>query len=82
MQSELTEEVAITRGVRQGDYLSPLLFSIVMDKIVSYVKHLLGYRIRNEEINIVFYADDMAHIHIVDQRMIYRDFFVTFISVV
>ena len=34
--------------VRQGDYLSPLLFRIVMDKIVSYVNHLQGYRMGSE----------------------------------
>ena len=42
MQSEVTKKAAITRGVMQGDYLSPLLFSIVMDKIVSYVKHTIS----------------------------------------
>ena len=42
MQSELT--VTITRRVRQGDSLSQLLFSIVMDKNVRYMKHLQGYR--------------------------------------
>ena len=33
-QSELTEKVAITRGVREGDSLSPILFSIMIDKIL------------------------------------------------
>ena len=31
-----------------------------MDKIVSYVKHLQGYRMGNKGINIVCYADDIA----------------------
>ena len=39
VQRELTEKVAITKGVKQGDSLSPLFFRILMDKIVSYVKH-------------------------------------------
>ena len=50
----------MTRGVRPGDSPSPLLFSTVMDKIVSYVKLLQEYRMGSEEIHIVCYADDIA----------------------
>ena len=53
IQSELSEKVAIIRGARQRDYLNTLLFSIVIDKIVSYVKRLQGHRMGSEEINIV-----------------------------
>ena len=33
-----------------------------MDKIVNDVKHLQGYRMGSEDINIVCYADDIAPI--------------------
>ena len=37
---------------RQGDSLSPLLFSILMDKIVNYLENPQGYRMGND-INMV-----------------------------
>ena len=46
-----------------------------MDKIVSYMKHLQGYRMGSEEINIVWYADDIALIADTEddlQRLLYN----------
>ena len=46
-----------------------------MDKIVSCVKHLKGYRIVREEIHVVGYADDIALIADTEddlQRLLYN----------
>ena len=51
----------ITTGVRQGDSLSPTLFSIFINDLVSHLKEngpLL--KTGNIEINILLYADDMV----------------------
>ena len=51
----------ITTGVRQGDSLSPTLFSIFINDLVSHLKEngpLL--KMGNIEINMLLYADDMV----------------------
>jgi Reverse transcriptase (RNA-dependent DNA polymerase) len=49
----------VGRGIRQGDSLSPLLFNLIMDEIILQVKNLnRGYRMGEEIISIVCYADD------------------------
>lgn len=54
----LTEPIAVGRGIRQGDSLSPLLFNIIMDEVIRSVRTLKGYRMGNREIAILCYADD------------------------
>jgi hypothetical protein len=50
--------ITITNGVRQGDSLSPMLFNLIMDKIITNLPKELGYRMWNNLINIICYADD------------------------
>lgn len=59
INNQLTEEIDVDTGIRQGDSLSPLLFNLIMDKIIQNVKNTSsGYRLGSKEIQIVCYADD------------------------
>ena len=42
--SELSDNVPVTKGIRQRDSLSPILFSVVTDDIIKEIKHMRGYR--------------------------------------
>lgn len=54
-----TDKVKINLGVRQGDSLSPLLFNLIMDRIIHKVRRVnQGYRMGNELLKILCYADD------------------------
>lgn len=57
----LSEEIPIKAGVRQGDSLSSVLFSMIMDKIMQNVKRTgEGYWLGNTEMRMVCYADDVV----------------------
>jgi len=59
--SGLTKSITITQGIRQGDSLSPLLFSTVMDRIIQEVNTVQeGYRLGNSYVKILAYADDVV----------------------
>ena len=53
----MTEQFEITPGVKQGDPLSALLFSIVMDVIISKVEATGNISTRLKQ--ILAYADDI-----------------------
>lgn len=56
-----TKSIPTPGGIRQGDSLSPLLFNLLMDKIIEEVATLnMGYRMNNKPISMVCYADDAA----------------------
>jgi hypothetical protein len=50
--------ITITKGVRQADSLSPLLFSLIIYKIIANLPQELGYRMRNNPIHTICYTDD------------------------
>lgn len=58
--SKLSEDFEVKTGVKQGDSLSPVLFNIVINRIIQKVKLLqIGAQLESK-INIVAYADDIA----------------------
>ena len=54
----MTEQFEVTSGVKQGDPLSALLFSIVMDVIISRVEARGNISTRLKQIAV--YADDIT----------------------
>jgi len=67
----LTQEVPISTGIRQGDSLSPALFNLIMNEIIKD----RSYRTNKEEITILCYADDAVFISENEdqlQRLLYQ----------
>ena len=60
VENELGGWVPIQKGVRQGCVLSPDLFSLYIEKIMSTVQDLEGVQIGDMYINNLRYADDTA----------------------
>jgi endonuclease/exonuclease/phosphatase family metal-dependent hydrolase len=59
VNGELSNTIATSAGIRQGDSLSPFLFNLIMDRIIEEVVSLkVGYRLGKESISVVCYADD------------------------
>ena len=57
-----TEWFKVPCGVRQGDPLSPTLFSIVIDDLIQTLQSLnVGVDIGSDIISILCYADDIVH---------------------
>lgn len=61
----LSRSIRIKRGVRQGDPLSPLLFTLVIEALANYIRNhpdIKGIKIPgiDESIRISLYADDTA----------------------
>ena len=56
--NKTTREIECGGGIRQGDSLSPILFNLIMNKLIDSTKLLDGYRMGNNKINIICYADD------------------------
>ena len=60
-QNALTELFSCNKGMRQGDGLSPVLFSLSMDDLPQYFKESKspGVMLGNRTINCLMYSDDL-----------------------
>ena len=58
LEEELSDEIEIKRGVRQGCVLSPCLFNLYTEIIFRYVEQLRGVTVGGLNINNLRYADD------------------------
>ena len=57
---ERSQPIRVTRGVIQGDPLSTLLFSMVVNRILKRLPSEVWYTIRENKINGLAYADDIV----------------------
>lgn len=55
-------EIEVINGIRQGNSLGRLLFSLVMDELIKPVPKLRGYKMGDKEIKILWYADAVVRI--------------------
>jgi len=60
VDGDFSEALYPGRGVRQGDPLSPLLFNLVMNEILTEVPDYVGYGMLGHNINALAFADDLT----------------------
>ena len=53
------EGIKLTRGVKQGDPQSPLLFNLIIDELLSKLPSELGVRLKGSSCNALGFADDL-----------------------
>ena len=60
-QNTMTESSLCNKGIRQGDGLSPVLFSLFMNDLTEYfrVHNCPGVKSGNQSLNCLMYADDL-----------------------
>ena len=74
-EGKLERKIPVNQGIRQGDSLGQLLFNIVMNEIIIYLKVLQGYSLGDENVNMLCYADDATIVADNEdglQRLLYR----------
>jgi sorting nexin-29 len=59
VQSNLTEEFVINRGLRQGDALSTQLFNLILENAIRNNEINQGGSINNTTLQYLAYADDV-----------------------
>ena len=61
LNSYLTTSFNVTSGVRQGDTMSPILFSMFLNDLATGIKDLdCGVTINEHNLSILLYADDIV----------------------
>ena len=57
----LSSQHNISNGVKQGGYLSPNLFSVYVNNLITKLRNSnLGCRYGNEYMGVYYYADDIS----------------------
>jgi len=56
----ISKPVGVTTGLRQGDALSPVMFNLVLEKIVREMNISEGIELGQVKIGLIAYADDIA----------------------
>lgn len=56
---DITSKIPITRGVKQGDPLSPAIFNLVMDELLCSIPDAYGLTVFDQKVPLVAYADDL-----------------------
>ena len=57
----LSSQHTINNGVKQGGYLSPSLFSVYVNQLITTLRNInLGCRYGNEYMGVHCYADDIT----------------------
>ncbi|RLJ22878.1 hypothetical protein DJ031_00040 [bacterium endosymbiont of Escarpia laminata] len=60
VNGELSQEISVNRGVRQGDPLSPVLFNAVIDLALRHLDPSIGVPVGNEVLSCLAFADDLV----------------------
>lgn len=61
VRGKRSEEIVVNRGVRQGDPMSTIIFSLVTDRVLRSIPSSVGYHLdQSHLINAVAYADDIC----------------------
>ena len=60
-ESSSTETFSCNKGIKQGDGLSPVLFSLFMTDLPQYLRddHCRGVMLGSRSLNCLMYADDL-----------------------
>ena len=69
-----TQPFKLSRGVRQGDPLSPYLFILVLETLAINIRNDIkigGIKIDNQELKLVIFADDLT-VFLKDKESFYQ----------
>ena len=69
LRENLSEDMEIGNGIRQGCTASALLFKLVTFMIIGELEKEVGYKFRDFKINCLFFADDGLLIEQTEERM-------------
>ena len=57
----VTDYFTISNGVKQGGVMSPILFSLQLDQLISQLRHIgMGFHINGLFTGVFIYADDIT----------------------